>query len=481
MHEKNLNNTNSLFKKFNVKSYINNDKSSANNINDINIINTSNITNITNSNSNSNGNIECVSENVNESINHRLNNNCINSINNNIYNTNDISIDNPTGIEIDDTEFRKNKGKVFTKVYFTINKNSKVSLKKYKRKNTNRIPAKFSLANPFNRIKQLNVSNNVIKQKKHRKGDTLSKSNAKSRSRYISISFVPHSPEKIKTLRVSNLYIKFAVIWILFLTVSTYSLSTFINTWNENRLLKASIDAITSKNAEQISLLSEKYGKISELLDESEKANINITELSAKYREIIEKYVDGRINGSIASRSGNRTDSTFIKDVKDLNNILNELSEVNASREDLMVDLSDIEENLRNYLDSLPTQWPVNARISSDFGTRRDPITGRRSFHKGIDLAANYGVSIKPAGSGIVTYVGSYNELGLTVIIDHGNGIKSVYSHTSKALVKKGQAVTRDTIIAKVGSSGRSTGAHLHFEIRINDTPVDPLKYLESK
>lgn len=399
------------------------------------------------------------------------------SRNNNITNIYDISY--PDGIKIDDTEFRRTNGKTSSKVYFGKNKNIRVNLRKYGRKNLIKVPAKFSTANPFNRIKQVSLSS--FKRKKHHEGRVLSKKDVICNGKSFSVTFVPLSPGKIKTFRISNFHIKFAVLWVLFLIVTTYSLSTFIITYNENKMLKASMDAITAKAAEQIALLSEKYDKISELLEEGEKTNIDITVLSAKYREIIEKYVDGRISGSIASRSGNRTDSTFIKDVKELNNILNELSQINASKEELMVDLSDIEEKLRNYLDSLPTQWPVNARISSRFGTRRDPFTGRRAFHNGIDLAANYGASIKAAGAGKVIYVGSYNGLGLTVIIDHGNGIKTVYGHTSKILVKKGETVTKDTVIAKVGSSGRSTGSHLHLEIWVNDIPVDPLIYLESQ
>lgn len=375
----------------------------------------------------------------------------------------------------------RNKGKALTKVYFIKNKKEKVNLNKLRRKCTRGIPVRFSLANPFNRIKQFNTTNGIIKRKKTLKGRTISKDTTKNKNKVISISFIPNSPRKIKTFKVTNLYLKFAVVWILFMSVSIYSISTFINTWNENRFLKASIDAIHAKNAEQLALLNEKYSEVANLLEKGKEANIDIAALSSQYRDIIEKYVTGRISGSIASRSGNRTDNTFLSDVKELNSILNELSEINASKENLMIDLSEVKKNLRDYLDSLPTQWPVNSRISSPFGTRRDPITGRRAYHKGIDLAANYGTNIKAAGAGKVIFVGSYNELGLTVIIDHGNGIKSVYGHTSKTLVKKGQTVTKDTIIAKVGSSGRSTGAHLHFEIRVNDTPVDPLNYLESK
>ena len=226
--------------------------------------------------------------------------------------------------------------------------------------------------------------------------------------------------------------------------------------------------------------MSEKYNEIKELLAQGNTASVDISELSAKYREIVNKYVEGRINGGIASRSGDRTGSIFLNDVKELQDILNGLSQANTNKEETLIDLSEAEKKLRTYLDSLPIQWPVKDEISSGFGTRRDPFTRRRSFHKGIDIAASYGSSIKASGAGKVTFVGSYNEYGQTVIINHGNGFTSIYGHASKILVKKGQTVTKETIIAKVGNSGRSTGAHLHFEIRINDNPVNPIKYLDS-
>ncbi len=141
--------------------------------------------------------------------------------------------------------------------------------------------------------------------------------------------------------------------------------------------------------------------------------------------------------------------------------------------------MTELEEKLSEYLDSLPTLWPVSGRITSGFGYRSDPITNRKAWHKGIDIAASYGISIKAAASGKVILAGYYNELGQTVIIDHGNGLASVYGHSSKLLVKKGQVVKKGDGIAKVGSSGRATGSHLHFEIRVNDVPIDPRKYLK--
>lgn len=122
--------------------------------------------------------------------------------------------------------------------------------------------------------------------------------------------------------------------------------------------------------------------------------------------------------------------------------------------------------------------YPSDASTSSPFGWRMHPILGYRRFHAGLDFAASYGSKIRAADSGTVIFAGWYGGYGRAVIIDHGNGITTLYGHTSELYVTEGQAVERGQAIAAVGSTGFSTGPHLHFEVRRNGTPVDPANYL---
>ncbi len=122
--------------------------------------------------------------------------------------------------------------------------------------------------------------------------------------------------------------------------------------------------------------------------------------------------------------------------------------------------------------------YPSDASTSSPFGWRIHPILGYRRFHAGLDFAASYGSKIRAADSGRVIFAGWYGGYGRAVIIDHGNGITTLYGHTSELYVSEGQAVERGQAIAAVGSTGFSTGPHLHFEVRRNGTPVDPANYL---
>lgn len=128
----------------------------------------------------------------------------------------------------------------------------------------------------------------------------------------------------------------------------------------------------------------------------------------------------------------------------------------------------------------LPSLAPVEANWhSSNFGYRLDPFNGHRSFHEGVDFVAEPGTAILAAASGTVAAAEVHSEYGKMVEIDHGNGLVSRYAHASKLLVKAGELVVRGQKIAEVGSTGRSTGPHLHFEVRLNGKPQNPARFLQ--
>ncbi len=122
--------------------------------------------------------------------------------------------------------------------------------------------------------------------------------------------------------------------------------------------------------------------------------------------------------------------------------------------------------------------YPSDAEITSSFGWRIHPILGYSRFHSGIDFGADYGSTIRAADRGVVIFAGWYGGYGYAVVINHGEGISTLYGHTSKLYVAEGQTVQPGDAIASVGSTGLSTGPHLHFEVRKDGEPVDPLTYL---
>ena len=122
--------------------------------------------------------------------------------------------------------------------------------------------------------------------------------------------------------------------------------------------------------------------------------------------------------------------------------------------------------------------FPANAAISSGFGNRVHPILGYSRFHAGVDFSASYGSTIRAADSGRVIFSGWYGGYGQAVVIDHGNGLSTLYAHASRLFVREGQTVEQGQPVATVGSTGLSTGPHLHFEVRRNGNPVNPMGYL---
>ncbi len=129
---------------------------------------------------------------------------------------------------------------------------------------------------------------------------------------------------------------------------------------------------------------------------------------------------------------------------------------------------------------SLPTYTPVNVPyLSSSFGWRRHPISGRRSMHEGLDFSAPQGTPIRAASGGVVTVASHQSGYGQTVEIEHGNGLMTRYAHASSIKVDVGDLVEKGQVIGKVGSTGRSTGPHLHFEVRMAGHPLDPRVFLD--
>lgn len=126
----------------------------------------------------------------------------------------------------------------------------------------------------------------------------------------------------------------------------------------------------------------------------------------------------------------------------------------------------------------LPSVWPVEGRLMSSFGQRNDPFSGEGTYHSGVDISAPSGTPVEAAADGIVIQLGGINGYGRLVVVDHGNGYETFYAHLSRIDVIEGQDVRRGQIIGAVGSSGRATGPHLHYEVRVHRVPVNPYRFL---
>jgi murein DD-endopeptidase MepM/ murein hydrolase activator NlpD len=127
---------------------------------------------------------------------------------------------------------------------------------------------------------------------------------------------------------------------------------------------------------------------------------------------------------------------------------------------------------------STPSIWPVHGWVSSGFGRRVSPFTGMDTMHGGVDISAPLHTPVKAPAAGTVMTAGSEKSLGNVIVVSHGYGYKTIYGHLAKVKVKPGQTVKRGDIIGEVGSTGLSTGPHLHYEVELNGDTVDPMKYI---
>jgi murein DD-endopeptidase MepM/ murein hydrolase activator NlpD len=158
---------------------------------------------------------------------------------------------------------------------------------------------------------------------------------------------------------------------------------------------------------------------------------------------------------------------------------LGEIEQATAALESELRQIKAVFDKNQLRLSSTPRGWPVRGYITDGYGVRRNPFGGRGTeMHTGLDIASNQGAAIESTADGVVIFAGVYSGYGNLVVIDHGYGITTRYGHMLQIGVSVGQHVGRGSVIGSVGSTGRSTAPHCHYEVRLHDRPVNPLNYL---
>ena len=157
---------------------------------------------------------------------------------------------------------------------------------------------------------------------------------------------------------------------------------------------------------------------------------------------------------------------------------LEKLSAEATRQEQSLQELQAYFQDQKSLLASVPSVWPTRGWVTSDFGSRLDPYTSERVMHAGLDIAGPHGKEIVAPSDGTVVFAGLEGGYGNVLVIDHGYGIKTRYGHLSAIRVKAGERVKRGDIVAAMGNTGRSTGPHLHYEVRVNGIAQNPRKFI---
>ncbi len=312
-------------------------------------------------------------------------------------------------------------------------------------------------------------------------------SNLKKLGKNYSVVIIPHTNDNVKRISFKAPVVKLLAALLIFSTAAVFALvyghqkemedsqpqANEISSEELQKQIKNLTEIINSQN-ESLSLSNT---QLEHMNQENSNAKSKIEEFTKLYSDIADDYLKKTSRGSVSTKSSNNA----IIDLSKLGNIVQQLNKDFNDNGDLTAQLLATNEKLEKYIDSIPTFVPARGPVTSPFGMRNHPIQKVRKIHEGVDISSSKGDPIFAAASGVVEFAGYSNGYGYNVKIDHQNGFRTIYGHSSKLLVKKGDIINKGQKIALVGSTGNSTGPHLHFEIRIGNTPVDPTEYVNLK
>lgn len=310
--------------------------------------------------------------------------------------------------------------------------------------------------------------------------------------KYTTLVYVPHNGKTSRTLKLANPISKLVAFFMIFAVVIT-SLALVLNYFiRENKYLNEKNSYIIEKYQEQIlasntyisrqsDLLADRLNELNEVQIAQTSLSGGIMNLSVRLENLSTQYFS-ELPGTTTQVLDHSKIDEFIGEIREITHVLNEFEEMKEMSESQIVKFKSIRDNLSDYLEYVPSYWPTESTyIASPFGMRWHPIYNDLREHTGIDLGGAYGDDIYAAGAGEVVFSRYDSGYGYTVRIDHGDGLRTVYAHCSKLLVKEGETVEQGQLIAKIGSTGVSTGPHLHFEVRIDNVPVNPLPFISKE
>ena len=299
-------------------------------------------------------------------------------------------------------------------------------------------------------------------------------------NKYYTILAIPQGKGSIKKFRISTTFLSLVSILLIGSLVSLCYLSyTYVET--KAKLLKLTrLERKTLQQEDQLNFLASR-------VSDFENRMVDLVQFDKKIR-IMTNLDNARSGSQLLGVGGpvpeeGRAVSRAAEIESDLIDRIHEnmdqLLEESTLQKDSFVELIDFLEKQKSILASTPSIWPVIGWVTSEFGYRISPFTGRRESHKGIDIATEIGREVVTPADGVVVRVAHETSLGNLVKINHGNGMTTIYGHLlNKDDVKKGQEIKRGDVIGYVGNSGRSTGPHLHYSVSVNGVYVNPRRYL---
>lgn len=326
---------------------------------------------------------------------------------------------------------------------------------------------------------------------------------AKRRRGALTIMAIPTTDGSVKSISIPLLliYMGSSVVLavITFLVLSYFGMTATVARFYHQQIIKdAHIQRLTKNNSELEKLNEANKKKLQEFAERTAQLEKELRRLEATSKEIMGIIKGKKVSTtgtSVASRGsyergtapgGEREEATVIAVAEGEDSLaagteakLDDMAEVVADLEREFSSLQRSAISYRDRLDHTPSGWPVRGRVTSSFGRRRHPVTGRVQAHDGIDIAGSPGTPVRATADGVVRFSGTRAGYGRVVVVDHGYGFETVYGHNTRNVVSAGQRVKRGQVIAYLGSTGTSTGPHVHYEVRVSGRPVNPWLYMD--
>ena len=302
----------------------------------------------------------------------------------------------------------------------------------------------------------------------------------------ISFFILSNTGSPVKQLTISRTLLRIlGVLFTACLVLSTYAIYDYYdlkNTSGDNQQLQATIAHQKDEIAGQRLQIQKFAHEVTDL--KSKLVALNDFEKKIRIIANIEKTADQDslfgVGGSIPDDLDTKVPLTEKHNslMREIHKQAQQLDIASIRQREGFESLFNFLQDQRNLLSSTPAIRPTKGWVTSGFGYRISPFTGLREFHKGLDIATRRGMPIIATADGIISFIGNSGLLGKVIVIDHGHGIVTRYGHVEKVITKRGQAVKRGDNIAHIGVSGRTTGPHVHYEVRLKGIPVDPSKYI---
>jgi len=256
------------------------------------------------------------------------------------------------------------------------------------------------------------------------------------------------------------------------LTIGHYF--TLLTSSAENRVLREENAQLRS----QILLVQEKVAHIQSTLDRVERFDAKLRTAVTHLQDPERNLAIGPVGPADADAAGPASAPAAQENLSALPGRLHSLESEAARQEASLRELQEYFDDQKSLLASTPSLWPTQGWVTSDFGVRLDPYSAERTMHQGLDIATPHGQNVMSPSDGTVVFNGTEGGYGKVLVIDHGYGVKTRYGHLSEVFVRLGERIVRGQKVAAVGNTGRSTGPHLHYEVRVNGIPENPRKFI---